>query len=295
MRKVVLMSLALLGSALASSYATAGVVRCNSCQPYQVEYAAAAAGPGSHIVYDPIGADLTFWRVTTDRETGGLDVMPVEVPTSTMDAYFFNLEVGYLPKDTANIGVTLTSRGWSAPNFGSTNITRLFNPISSFPNGSAYQVVNHATFRSQLASAIASALSGGNTGLPGFDAQMGTFMSTVRNGIIPETPAVTFTVTVVWGDGSKSVFEVLPNNMANLLPGRSEDPMGNPIPDWTMNTPEGTGRFSGEYLFGDQRQMNQFVNQLMMFGIPIVNTSSGRLKLSCVRVGSDGAWECKYI
>lgn len=294
MIKTALLSIGLLAGALAVNVAKADVLSCNSCQPYQHEYKAATAGLGTHLVYDPVNVNLTHWRVLLDRETGGLEVTENEVPASAMEAYLRNLQLAYMPKDGANIGVRLTPNGWSIPTPVSGLTNHLTNPLAGFPNGNAYQAVNHGTMRNQLASAIVSALAGGNTGIASLDNMMATLYSTALSGALPQTSAMTITVTVVWPDGSTNVFTIASNLQATLMPGQSRDVNGNPIPDWTINTDAGTPTYTGRWIFGNQSQINSWVNNLIMFGVPIKNQSGGRLRLQCVRVG-DGPLECSYV
>ena len=260
---------------------------CNGCTPdqYQAMADIYADAPGTILVYDVRNAQLTGWRGVKDRETGDMHVESTAVPTATMTAYLNILHLVTTQRGDAWVTLTPDLPPGPGPYYG-------YNPLNGYGSFNAYDIVRSANINNTIGNLLASGLRG-HTGNTSFDNAVGTLVSFLMAGIIPETNEIRINVVIVWKDGSKSVYTVNSGMQAEYQSGKSVDPSGNPIPEAnTVNDPSDATFAGREMHFGNDADLFRWVERMRLFGVPITGMQTHRI--ACVRIGN-GPLSCKYI
>lgn len=262
----------------------AGVVRCDNCNWSGYRAAAEATGGyGYRYVIDYPQAKLTLWHVMYDREIRMTIVDEMSVDPNTEANFLFLIDQKMQGK--ANIEVVLTPGAPAGPPF-------LSNPINGLENFGAYDVINGATFRNQLATQLAKAVSG-NTGNTQLDNLGVTLTSVLLSLTTPLVGQTTITIKIHWTNGTKTTFIIKPTNVsqAEYQAGMSTDENGNLIPDPAIVNPETAGTYEGQYTFNTNESLERWVQNARARGIPV--TGGGSQRLSCTWDGQ--TLRCMFI
>ncbi len=266
--------------------AIAGVTRCDNCN--WSGYRAAAEAMGGHgyrYVIDYPQANLSLWHVMYDRELQMTIVDEIPVDASTEYSFLFLVDQKFQAK--ANVEVVLTPGAPPSPPF-------LQNPLNGLENFGAYDVINGGTFRNQLGTQLARALSG-NTGNVALDNLGVTLTSVLLSLSTPLVGQTTITIRIHWTNGTKTTFIIKPSNVsqAEYQPGMSTDENGNPIPDTAIVDPATAPRYDGQWTFNTNESLERWVQSAIDRGIPVTGRGGGSMRLSCTWNGRTLA--CKFI
>lgn len=271
----------------ASMHATAANVNCNNCDEMQTYWLALGQGPGAHLIFDVPNVSLTKWRVLKDRETGMLEATPMPVSPDLLQAYQNRVNAII----TANANLTIVLRPDEMPAFPFNLIGS--NPLNGYGGFDAYDLVGSVSLRNSFGTRIADWWSGANDPVAG--GLFPVMTSIMTGGLIPGIDPLTVTIRLVWTDGSSTTFVLQPGqtDRAEYQVGESRDGNDNRIPDASIHDPETASEFNGDFIFNNEHDLERWVNQLQLMGIPIVGAPSGRLRLSCVSV-ANGEFQCSY-
>lgn len=268
------------------SPAIAGVARCDNCN--WSEYRAAAEAMGGYeyrYVIDYPQANLTLWHVMYERESQMTIVDEMSVDPSVESSFLFLIDQKV--QGNANVEVVLTPGGPPSPPF-------LSNPLNGLENFGAYDVINGGTFRNQLGTQLARAISG-NTGNVSLDNLGVTLTSVLLSLNMPVVGQTTITIKIHWTNGTKTTFIIKPSNVsqAEYQPGMSTDENGNPIPDTAIVDPATAPRYDGQWTFNTDQSLERWVQSAIDRGIPVTGGGGGSQRISCTWDGQ--TLHCKFI
>jgi hypothetical protein len=265
---------------------TQAQILCNQCSQSQYEAVAANSGVSPVFVFDVKTPNLTYWRLVRDRESGAMEARELAVPDGAMTPYLNTVQYVVLSAN-GDIHATLTpgSSPGPGPFYG-------YNPLNGHESLTAYDIARGGTLRNQIGDALVRGISS-RTGIASIDGAVNYINSLLMAGVTPDTSEHRIIVTIVWRDGSKTVYTISSAFQHDYQDGQSSDPNGNPIMDSSLVTnPEFADLLDGEqFVFSTPLDLQRWVDQLMLFGIPVVGGSTSRI--GCVRIGN-GGMECSY-
>lgn len=267
-----------------SSTVIAGVTRCDNCSVSGYRAAAEAiGGNGYRYVIDYPQANLTLWHAMYDSEIRMRIVEEMPVDPDVEASFLFLIEQKMQAR--ANVEVVLTPDGPPSPPF-------LSNPLNGLGNFGAYDVINGGTFRNQLGTQLAKAVSG-NTGDVSLDNLGVTLTSVLLSLNAPVVGQTTITIKIHWTNGTKTTFIIKPSNVsqAEYQAGMSTDENGNPIPDTAIVDPDTAGTYDGQWTFNTTQSVDRWVQNARNRGISV--TGGGSRRLSCTWNGQ--VLRCSFI
>lgn len=257
-------ALAFAGITLVSTSAAAsGVVTCNNCS--SVGQAAKQGGDGLVIVTDFSNKRIWGFRNEYDRETGQFYPRPVSIPASIVDSHTKTMSM----TDPAKAQVAIRQNDPGSNSFP-------FPP--GFEGWNAHHIATDANMRGQFARALAAHYTGATTGSNTWN-NLTVSLKSLALGWLGTMGRFDFvTITVYWSDGSKTVMRIDKDDVttADYVPGESYDGDGNKIPD-SSATGSGGGDYVGNYQFGSQDALNDWLYAAGQYGIPISGSRSSRM------------------
>jgi len=266
-RKVVLFVVAWF--AFSNAAVASGVVRCNSCYNFRV--AAESSGLTGKVSVVDFNADgIQSFNVLYEYERQ----MAIALPIATnpkISAAFHNI-VALSESGSAVIVLDANRPGADGYPFP-----------AAFGESNAHDIVRSASLRGMLGREIASMYTGADTGNATWDSIALRIQSIGFSVIGGKLGVGSVIVVIKWKDKSRTVYELTPQNLyeADYVKGESADGDMNPLPDPAAVDPNTGGSFAGEYVFSQPQGLNNWVQTARQFGIPVTNTSSGKLRGRC--------------
>lgn len=263
------------------------LVWCNNCTDSQMQ-AAAFKTPVGNITYvgDPIKHVVRAYEVYMDVE----DTNP---PTRRKAADQINPDQTFVNSINQIIEYYSASPvGWAKKLPVYTNKPTANQVYLDDPNVSVYDVVNSGrnqnVFNAWLNGGINSIVDT-KIALMNLAAQASLNFGKVSASIAP-----TLTLDVHFADGSY-VMAIFDKQLGGVIidPSTAVDSLGNPVaylgPDGHIHNLGGIRDFSG---VGNQDALQKFLNEMIMFGVPITDGNSQPHGWACTRVG-DGEYVCQ--
>lgn len=258
-----------------------GLVECNHCA--SPKDAAILSGTGLTVVIDFGNARLTAFNVEYDREMRKWRAIPTPIPPQIQQAFDRIIE--------ATTDQLLQSQEAGARSGGGPVIVlHPDNPGSSngihFPEAykgsNTFDIVDSATLRTRLGQHLATALSGANTGNQHWNnlalsiQQAALTWSALKGG-------GTITIIIQWRDGSRTVYKVTADNVAEAkyVKGESRDSTGNKVPDESIADPATAPTYAGAYYFDRPNDMERWIRSAQQYGVPVVGSGSSQRRMSC--------------
>lgn len=259
----------------------AQVHRCDNCSYAQKHNAALTSTPlGQAYVFDLPNAELTTWEVRHDRELRMKTADQTETDPSVYNMFLNILGDRNAPRaENDKVLIQLDANQFTHSRFTT-------DPLAGLRDYDAYDFAASGTLRGQLGTALTNSMVGG----PGH--ALWQSLVSILFSIGSPIPSG-YIIVITWKDGSKTTMQVdaASVNQAQYVPGGSRNPDGVPIPDSAVNTDQAGGLFAGEWEFGSQQSLEDWVNAMAMNGVPI--TGPGGNRVACVRV--DGTLTCYYL
>lgn len=260
-----------LGLGLHATAHAGGVVPCNNCA--SPRSAALQSGTGLTVVVDLEQKRLNGFEVEYDRELRRHRAVPVAVPAEVTAT--FN-RILALPQAGIGSGTQFVPQS-----FGRGTVVPVHPDDPQMANGitfpaelkglNAYDVVQSATYRTQLELGIGRAFSGANTSQPAWNSLATTISSVVLSWISKLFGVDTVTYVITWRDGSRTRLVISPDSVdrAKYVAGESVDAAGNRIPDGAASNSDTGQGYSGSYHFSNDGDYQSWVDTAHLYGVRI--------------------------
>lgn len=280
LRNTRLLGACLFLSASLGLHATAhagGVIPCNNCA--DPRSAALQSGTGLTVVVDLERKRLSGYEVEYDRELRKYRAVPAAVPAEV--SAMFN-RILALPRAGIGSGTQFVPQS-----FGRGSVVPVHPDDPQMANGitfptelrglNSYDVVQSATYRTQLELGIGRAFSGANTSQPAWNSLATTISSVVLSWVSKLFGVDTVTYVITWRDGSRTKLVITPDSVdrAKYVSGESVDAAGNRIPDGAASNSDTGQGYSGTYHFSSDGDYQSWVDSAHLYGVRIeVNPGS---------------------
>ena len=261
------------------------VVSCDGCTFSSYITTAKNAGLGYVYVMDTTNARVKLYNVTQDS-TGYRLASPLTVPAGVQSSFLEVLNEKVSGK--ANVVVTIRPTD-TFPNWAFIN-----NPFGAFTNSNAYSIAGSNSSQTSLGVNVANAFTG-TTGNATLDSLGQTLISTLMGLDTPIVGPITFTIVMVWNDGSRTTYTISSDTVTEAAyeAGESRDPNGVRIPDQSVNTSDGGPAYAGGYGFPNNNSLNNWLTAANLAGIPITGPNTGSRSLRCSWDGQ--TLTCKFV
>lgn len=283
-----------------------GVVECNRCP--STASAAISKGSGLTVVVDFDSAQLVAYEVEYDRELKRWRTMRTAVPGQILSAFYRVLDAASVGSastqflEIANRHQNLAKnevpvRSKTDKSKGGFVVTvhpdnpQLSNPTGfKFPDAykefSAGDIVLSATSRSRFGQYLAEGMAGAGTESAAWNS-IALSVQELALSWASKHGAGAIIVVVQWRDGSRTIYKVTTDNVAEAkyVEGESRDALGNKFPDATIAAPSTAPSYVGNYYFGEgsggNRDLDRWINSARMYGIPVTGESRNRNRMQC--------------
>ncbi|AWH18039.1 hypothetical protein C1922_12380 [Stenotrophomonas sp. ZAC14D2_NAIMI4_7] len=259
------------GLALHLDASAGGVVPCVNCADSRA--AALQSGTGLTVVVDPQQQRLSAFNVEYDRELQRYRALPTPAPAEI--TRMFNRILG-LPNAHLGPGTQFVPQA-----FGRGAVVPVHPDDPQMANGitfpdamkalNAYDVVQSATYRSQLELAIGRAFSGADSQQPAWNSLATTISSIVLSWVSKLFGVDTVTYVITWRDGSQTRLVISPDavDKARYVTGESVDAQGNRIPDGAASNTETGEGYVGNYHFNNDDDYQRWLDSAHLYGVQI--------------------------
>lgn len=281
--KSLLISALLLAGQFAFRAQADTVVPCDGCTFSSYVTTAKNAGLGYIYVMDITNARVKLYNVTQDA-SGYRIASPLTVPTGVQNTFLNILD----DRASGKTNVTITVR----PTDDFSNTTFSGSPFGAFNNSNAYQIASSNSSQTSLGVNIAAAFAG-NTGNTTLDNLGQMLMSTIMSLQSPFSTPITYTIILIWNDGSRTTYTLSSEtiNEAQYEAGESRDPNGVRIPDQSVSS-DGAS-YAGGYGFPTNTALQNWITAANLAGIPVTGPDTGSRQLRCSWDGQ--TLTCKYV
>lgn len=263
----------LLGALFAASSVqdahAAGVLVCDNCRDPRA--LALYSGTGPTIVVDFQQRRLHGFDVEYDRELRRYRATRAQIPEPINAS--FNRIMGMLDNNVPT--VQFAPRQWAGRGVQyevHPDDPQYANGIG-FPeehkNLNAYDVVQMATERFRLESAMGKAFTGATTSSRAWNS-MATFLSSIGLSFVSKALGIDGAIyRITWRDGSKTTLAIVSSSVdtARYVQGQSKDANGNMIPDGAATSPGLAQHFAGTYNFNSRDDLDRWIDSGRLYGV----------------------------
>ncbi|WP_164147028.1 hypothetical protein [Stenotrophomonas maltophilia] len=263
----------LLGALFAASSVqdahAAGVLVCDNCRDPRA--LALYSGTGPTIVVDFQQRRLHGFDVEYDRELRRYRATRAQIPGPINAS--FNRIMGMLDNNVPT--VQFAPRQWAGRGVQyevHPDDPQYANGIG-FPeehkNLNAYDVVQMATERFRLESAMGKAFTGATTSSRAWNS-MATFLSSIGLSFVSKALGIDGAIyRITWRDGSKTTLAIVSSSVdtARYVQGQSKDANGNMIPDGAATSPGVAQHFAGTYNFNSRDDLDRWIDSGRLYGV----------------------------
>lgn len=275
------------------------VIVCNNCQSPRntAQFHGMQHGTGIKLVVDYDKERINAFSYEHDRERGVYMTLPINTPIQVAEVFDFwmiliegasstNLSefdddiATVRAHDGGNLTLNINADGSGVP---------WAHLPQNLSNKNAYDIVNSATTRSQVQSALSHGVFSANTGNPTWDSLSITMSETAFNVLANLSGVTSITFRITWKDGSQTSFRAVIGNLPEVqyVNGQSKDADGNKIPDASVTDTGSSGgpSYAGDYAF-EKGSLADWISAAVRYGVPV---SSGGRRNDTVTCSWDGS------